>query len=295
MDPNELSRIVSARRAEQAARERRSPPESVRLGTLISTVMDGARWRGQNAFPSSQMWSDEVERVFGFGLSQDQFGVYLPRLRGRWNQFESALAELRVAFYLHRNQFRIKTWEPYGARGVRGEGEFSIAGPSGVPVFVEVKSPGWEGEVSEEEIRRGRLEQPKNLYCEARAVAPWMKIQFAIEKAYKKFRSDGRNLLVVADDLFVGLQLATEMHVGMALYEPHTMGCFTGGLYEKLGGVGVFWVENNGQEIWYEMRMYLNPCAIASCSIPEDMSVAFNGEFSASPQDQPLESPHSMV
>lgn len=283
MDPNELSRTILARRAEQAARERRSPPDDVRIGTLLSTVMDGACWRGQNAFPSSQLFSDEVERVLAFALAQDRFAVYLPRLRGRWNQFESALAELRVAFYLHRNQFRINKWDPPGGRGVRGEGEFSVGGPSGVLVFVEVKSPGWEGEVSEEERRAGRLEQPKHLYCEGRAVAPWRVVQSAVEKAYKKFRSDAPNLLIVADDLFVSLQHGTDMEAGLALFEPRTNGCFCERRYENLGGLGMFWIEQNGRQIWYAMRLYLNPHALPRCAVPEDMSRAFFAQGSTSP------------
>src|SRR5208282_3828461 len=156
INPDELRKTIAKRRAEQSVRERKSPPDGVRIGPLVSAVMDGARWRGQNAFPSSQLWSDEVEKVFAFAVAHGQFGTYLPRLRGRWKEFGSALAELRVAFYLDRNQFRVAGWEPVGARGVRGEGEFLVTGPSGISTFVEVKSPGWEGELSQEERISGR-------------------------------------------------------------------------------------------------------------------------------------------
>ena len=245
--------------------------------------MDGAAWRGKNAFPSSQVFCDEVERLLAFALAQDRFAAYLPRLRGRWNQFESASAELRVAFYLHRNQFRVKKWEPPGARGVHGEGEFSVAGPSGVLVFVEVKSPGWEGEVSEEERRSGRLEQPKHLFCEARAVGPWWKVQRAVEKSYKKFCADAPNLVIVSDDLFVSLQYGTDIEAGLALYEPRTKGCFSDNRYQNLGGLGIFWMERNGREIWYDMRLYLNPYASPCCTIPVDMSRAFFGQDGTPP------------
>lgn len=149
LGPDELSRQIATRRAELSVRERKSPPDGVRIGTLVSSVMDGAQWRGRNAFPSSQLWADEVERVLSFTVARGQFDMYLPRLRGRWKEFASALAELRVAFYLDRNQFRVTGWEPIGAQGTKGE--FLVTGPSRISTFLEVKSPGWEGELSDEE------------------------------------------------------------------------------------------------------------------------------------------------
>jgi hypothetical protein len=247
--------------------------------------MDGAQWRGQNAFPSSQHWADEVERVFAFAVARDRFGAYLPRLRGRWKEFTSALAELRVAFYLDRNQFRVTGWEPIGARGVRGEGEFLVTGPSGISTFVEVKSPGWEGELSQDERIGGRKNQPKHLYCEARAVGPWERVQFEVEKAYKKFIPGKPNLLVIADDLFVSLEHATDLQMGMALYEKRNNACFSDNKYENLGAVGAFWPVNDGREIWYELKLYVNANVLKSSSVPEDMRLAFEDPTLASSQD----------
>jgi len=278
MEPDQLRKLIAVRRAEQSARERNSPPDGVRIGPLISAVMDGAHWRGQNAFPSSQLWSDEVERVFAFAVSRGQFGIYLPRLRGRWKEFASALAELRVAFYLDRNQFRITEWGPVGGRGVRGEGEFLARGPSGISTFVEVKSPGWEGELSQEERTGGRKKQPKYLHCEARAVAPWERVQFEVEKAYKKFIPENPNLLVIADDLFVSLEYATDLQMGMALYEQRNNGCFASNKYENLGAVGAFWPVSNGRAVWYEMKLYINAHALKTSAIPDDMRLAFEDE-----------------
>jgi hypothetical protein len=147
-------------------------------------------------------------------------------------------------------------------------------------VFVEVKSPGWEGELSDTERAAGRTRRPKYLHAEARAIAPWERIQFAVKKAYKKFSSDRPNLLVIADDLFVSLQHGTELHVGQALYGTLDGGCFTNSTYENIGGVGIFWVEQNDREIWYEMRLFINPYALRSTSLPTDMQLAFRGQSS---------------
>jgi DNA-directed RNA polymerase subunit RPC12/RpoP len=274
--------------------------------------MDGAVWSGQDEFPSSQLWADEVERVLAFTVAQGQFPRYLGALRGRKNQFESALLELRVAFFLHRNSFKIVGWEPVGNGG--NKGEYLVQGPSGTATFVEVKSPGWESELFEEELifeyecrdcgakfekilnsaggkvtckscqsprvakrKAGRLSEPKHLNFEARAVAPWTAIQFAVGKAYKKFASDTPNLLIIADDLFVSLQHGTDLIAGMALYEG-THACFVDKKYENTGGVGIFWIENDGRQIWYEMRLFLNPNAQAVTMLPDDMRLGFHGQ-----------------
>ena len=66
--------------------------------------------------------------------------------------------------------------------------------------------------------------------------------------------------------------------VGMALYDTGTSGCFTNQAYENLGGVGIFWVENDGRQIWYEMKLFLNPHALRSIMLPDDVRLGFHGE-----------------
>lgn len=276
MGPDELRKIILDRRASDEARARKCPPDNVRIGPLTATAMDRARWRGQNEFPSSQHLADEVERVLSFATTQAQFARYLGPLRGSKSQFDSALLELRVAFFLRRNQFEIIQWEPVGSDAHRGE--YLIQGPSRVSTFVEVKSPGWEGELSTEERRAGRLRQPKDLYCEARSVAPWQSIQFAVHKAYEKFAPSTPNLLIIADDLFLSLAHSTNIHAGMALYEKHNNGCFTDEKYANLGGVGIFWIENDGRRIGYEMKLFLNPYALTSTGLPADIRLGFHGK-----------------
>jgi hypothetical protein len=229
----------------------------------------------QDQFPSSQLWADEIERVLSYAHAQGKFDEYLGALRGNASQRDSAIAELRVAFYFHRNQHPVIQWKPIGADG--NEGEYLIRAPGPENVFVEVKAPGWEGELSEQERKAGRAKQEKHINAEARAIAPWERIQFSIDKAYKKFLPATKNLLVVADDLFVGLQHGTDLQASMALYSKHHDGRFTDRRCERLGGVGLFWVENDGKEIWYEMRLFLNPHCLASVALPETFVQAFHG------------------
>ncbi|HLW78363.1 MAG TPA: hypothetical protein VKU44_02090 [Terriglobia bacterium] len=91
--------------------------------------------------------------------------------------------------------------------------------------------------------------------------------------------------MIIADDLFVGLQHGTDVAAEMALYEKRSQGCFTDERYANLGGVGIFWIENDGQRICYEMRLFLNPHALPSTLLPDDMRLGFRGHEGAKPDD----------
>jgi len=250
-----------------------APPTSVRLGPLGLAIANGARWLNDDEYPAWQQYADELERLATFVIREGQFDSYLGRLQGRRNERDSALAELRVAFHFDANGFRITQWRPVGADAT--EGEFAVAGPSGTGTFVEVKSPGWEGELSDEEKRKGRTRLPKYLPFEGRAVAPWERIQFSVKKSYKKLTPTRPNLLIIADDLFVSLRHGTEMHAGQALYEARSNGCFAGSKFQNLGGVAIFWEEDVGA---YYMKLFLNRFALPSTSLPDDMRARFGGQ-----------------
>lgn len=204
---------------------------------------------------------------------QVQFEHYLSSLNGRKRQRDAALAELRVAFYLHRNTFRVSDWRPIRMNG--REGEYLVRGPVGTDVFVEVKGPTWQFELSDEELRQGRQHKPKDLSFEVRDVEHIKTIQFEVEKAYGKFAPGVQNLLVISDNLFVSLKFGLDHFVMTALYDLCRDGCFVTDKYRNLGGVGIFWTEYEGDEIWYEMRLFLNPHA--NVPLPDDLALGFRG------------------
>lgn len=282
LNRDELIKEIERGRAEHAARDAqmKGPPADVRLGPLTLAVLNSARWKEQDQYPAFQVYADECETLLEFSRGQGQFDRYFGDLTASIRQRNAALAELRVACHLEQNGFEIVEWKPVGQ--APKEGEFLILGSSGVKTFVEVKGPSWQSELSDEEIKAGRTKQPKHLYLEGRAIAPWEAIQFAVGKAYEKFAPDTSNLLVIADDLFVGLQHGTEMMAWMALYEKHYQGRFTVPDYEKLGGAGVFWMEPSGDQVRYEMKLFLNPFALAA-PLPDDLVEAFNGQVLTSP------------
>jgi hypothetical protein len=228
----------------------------VRLGPKASAIYDGAQWAG-GGYPSHQMFADELECLLEFAASGGVLSMYSKELRGRANQRDSALEELRVGKLLSDSGFPVVEWRPVGL--APKEGEFVVRGEDGIGIFVEVKSPGWEGEVSEAERAAGRLVEAKYSGHEAFYGNGGAKVEFAIEKAYPKFHPANHNLLVIADDLFVPLGIASSLWAGDALY--WDKGKFSDNTYENLAGVGFLVKQQKNYRTWSEMKLFLNPHA----------------------------------
>jgi hypothetical protein len=240
------------------------------LGPFTAKVVAAAEWSSRHLkCPSSEKWAEEFERVFAFANGQSQFVNYFSRLTKSYSQFDSSLAELRIAYHLDQNGFPVVRWEPVAASG--NAGEFVIrAGAS--DVFVEVKSPGWESELEPAEIAAGRARQPK-YQDQGGSVEPWKAIRFAITKAYKKFDTGVPNLLVIADDLFVPLEIALDMYAERALYSRD--GYFADSSCEKLGGIGIFWVTSDSEAVRHHMKLYENKSALPTAKLPDDLLARF--------------------
>jgi hypothetical protein len=176
-------------------------PRHLRIGPYLRTVAANAKWRTADEFPSCQEWADEVEKVLAFLDSQDQFERFLPRLSARKGERDGALAEAFVGFFFARNGFRILRWEPVVIQD--RPGDLEVQWDTTAPIFVEVKGPGWESELSPSERSQGRASQPKYIDTEARWMAPAEKFRYAVTKALPKLGIERPNLIVIADDLFV--------------------------------------------------------------------------------------------
>lgn len=266
---------------------------AVQLGPLTARVCAAARWRGQDQFPAWQVWADEIERVLSFAHSCAQFDRFFKRLTASRTQRDEALQELRAAFFFDRSGFPATSWEPPGAGGLLGE--FCLRTPDLADIFVEVKSPGWESELTAQEIKAGRAKIEKYPGIEARPVAPWRNIRFAIRKAYSKFSSAQPNLLVIADDLFVNLtEWGGNLPAGMALFANHNtldgeLGYFLSNKFENLGGVGLFFARGSDRQIHYVFKLHVNPRALPSTRLPQEFIYAFDAvriNLTRSPKEQ---------
>ena len=177
------------------------PPTNVRLGPRTRKALEGAAWRNASKYPAHQPWADELEQLLAFLEAQAALDKFLPRLQAREREMQAALAEARAGFFFCRNGFRILGWAPEEVSGRPGDLEIQWLDTE--PIFVEVKAPGWESELTQRERLGSRKDLPKNINLEPRAIAPHERVVYAVLKALPKFAENRANLVVVHDDLFV--------------------------------------------------------------------------------------------
>ena len=131
--------------------------------------------------------------------------------------------------------------------------ECCIKDGAGGEIFCEVKSPGWQGQLTTEEIQSGRAKRAKySKSGEPRYVAPYKNIRKTIDKGYNKFLSDRQNLLIIIDNLFEPLSMRPQFNSELGREIPWNIyialcnsnddlyggkGCFRTETYENLGGI----------------------------------------------------------
>ena len=125
------------------------------MGLLTRRLKSESNWRDK--YPAWQVYADECEHLLEFLLAKGKLDHYWPRLCSKKQQRDETLNEIRVAYYLDSVGYSVVAWEPVDVPGANVE--FSVASNTGGPVLVEVKSPGWEAELSDEERRGGRAKQ----------------------------------------------------------------------------------------------------------------------------------------
>jgi hypothetical protein len=192
-------------------------------------MANDAKWRRLDEFPSHQRLADELEKLLRFADEIGCFKPLLPRLRGDARDRSAVLGELLSAFYLHRRGFEILGRDPVGKNGKVGDWSIGLRGEP--PLFVEVKAPDWEAELSEAERNQGRKALGKYVDLEARSVAPFEVLMDVIGRnASPKLLPNAPNLIVTADNLFVSI-------VGMPYLEHRFREWFARPEFRNVGGV----------------------------------------------------------
>ncbi len=235
----------------------------VNLGFLTAHLKEEARWTDE--YPAWQAYADECERLLEFLQSHHQLDRFWPRLRAKKQQRDEALNEIRVAHFVHSAGYPIIAWEPIDAPGFNVEFAASV-GPTS-KVFFEVKSPGWESELNDEERKRGRTQQPKHIHLAARWADPIGVIRTTVEKARPKFSGTSPTLVVISDDCFVSLGNWGWGPLQMALLQKslaYGEGLFHQAKYENIGGVCLFWLSdvNSTNGVQFSSVCMANPNAM---------------------------------
>jgi hypothetical protein len=236
------------------------PPRSVNLGDLTRRILERAVWSKQSLFPAHQPWADDFERLLGLAADHGVLEALFPRLIAR--EYEGVIAELRVAYFLSRLGFTLSSWQPVAVVG--RPGDLEIVAPDGSHIFVEVKGPGWESELSAEEIDLGRQREPKFIDLEARAVDSIGPTLRAIDKALPKLSPDRSNVVAIAENLYI-----SPVDLPREWLQAEVDRCLADPIRAAVSGVLLLAVDLPGPEVRYrsyfsEIHVRRDACPVAS-------------------------------
>jgi hypothetical protein len=246
--------------------------EEGKLGLLTRRLKSESNWRDK--YPAWQVYADECEHLLEFLLAKGKLDHCWPRLCSKKQQRDETLNEIRVAYYLDSVGYSVVAWEPVDVPGANVE--FSVASDTGGPVLVEVKSPGWEAELSDEERRGGRAKQEKYMGIEARAAGPIQVIRRTVEKARPKFSGKAPAPVVISDDCFVSLGSWGWGPMQMALTQSSLGwgdGLFRDPKYSNIGAVCLFWITRvtNREGLRWGSLCMPNPNARPTAALPAEL------------------------
>lgn len=238
---------------------------------VFDTVFSKPKWHGKDEFPSCAEWKNEVNMWLLFVQDRGQLERYAPRLNDSKTRRDEALAEI-VSAYVAEVQlgYPVIAWEreTIGGRDV----DFVIHDKDAGDIFCEVKSPGWESEISQEERLGGRKDLPKYINRDGRSIAPWQNVRYAIGRAYPKFLPTCKNLVVLYNDLFVPI-LSIPLNIDIALFDDSRIGYggekgyFTDKTFENVGGILFIDCQLPAAGITYRKRFVANPNAKETFSL----------------------------
>jgi hypothetical protein len=249
-----------------------------RLGPVARKLLNPDAWTG--GYPGPETYSRELDALLHYANQRGYLGRFSPNLESIDRQRDKALNELRIAYLFEHLGFSIQQWDPPGAN--RKIGEFIMVSPEGQPVFVELKSRGWESELTDAQKQAGLARSTKWNVWRGGAIGNWRAVHECIKapNCYPKFLPTCPNLLVIADDLRVPLA-ATDFHVEAALYGEAQFyeedGYFTTSRFENLGGLATFNSSTDGRAMEYEISVYENPMALSATKVAQSI-LALRGE-----------------
>ena len=217
-------------------------------------------------------WKKEINKWLVFIKNKGELKRFIPRLTKMNNsKRDEALVEISSAYLLENElNFVVIGWEVPTKNNKNVD--FVIEKKAN-EIFCEVKSPGWEGELSKKELMGGRKDQPKYKHLEWRSFAHWRNIRYAIKKAYPKFLSNCKNLVIIQDDLWVNiLDFPTDIQIEIALFEDQSVynnekGYFVNSDYENVGGI-LFIDINPTNSKKYKIKFFPNENSKIPFAIP---------------------------
>jgi hypothetical protein len=248
---------------------------ALRLGPIARKLISPDKW--SDGYPGPEAYVKELDILLKFADEKSAcLQRFRPNIEARDKQRNKALSELRLAYLLENMGFPITAWDRPGAGNKIGE--FLLDSPEKISIFTEIKSPGWESELSKEQIAAGRADQPKYIGLQGGAVGNWRPVHrcIAADNCYPKFTNNQPSLLIVCDDLMLPLHESLH-HVEGAVYGTKAQfeedGYFTTNRFENIGGLGVFYPVSTGARdgLEYRLIVYENHCALPATKLPPSL------------------------
>ena len=229
-----------------------------------------------NSDIKNDSWKNEIEKWLLYINNKGELNRFFPRLTKMNNRkINEALAEISSAYLLESIlNFKVTDWEvpTISDKNV----DFTIDLNS-KEVYCEVKAPTWQGELSKKEKLGIRKTQGKYIKNEVRFFGHWKNINYAIKKAYPKFLSNCKNLVIINDDLWLNiLDFPNDTQIKIALFNDSVAygglkGAFVNRDYEKVGGVFFININPSSQESIYKYKFVENPNALKRYNLPSNI------------------------
>lgn len=234
-------------------------------GTLLRNLASEAKWVREGDYQLADCYASEIEDTLRFLDGAGQFGRFLPRLTDDLRAFNAALAEVRAARVFDELGFRITNWEPPSPTG--NPGDLEVTWPPSTAIFVEVKGPDWQSELSPSELRGERKGRGKWVDLEGRSVSPTDSAFDVIRRnALKKFTGLRPNLVVIVDDLFVSPAQAR------GVIDEKVVEFFREPDVAVLGGILFITLDYVNGQIRYFVNFYENSQPLPTCQLPAGAS-----------------------
>jgi len=222
-------------------------------------------------------WKNEIEKWLLYINNKGELNRFLPRLtKIDSRKINEVLAEISSAYLLESIlNLKVTGWEVPTSSDKNVDFTIDL---NSEEVYCEVKSPSWQSELSKKEKLGIRKAQGKYKKNEVRFFGHWKNIRYAIKKAYPKFLSNCKNLVIINDDLFVGiLDFPTDTAIKIGLFNNGiaygaTKGIFINRDYENIGGVLFININPTSRKKIYKYKFFTNPNALKSYNLNDNVA-----------------------
>lgn len=212
-------------------------------------------------------WKNEIEKWLLYINNKGELDRFIPRLtKMDSRKINEVLAEMSSAYLLESIlNLKVTGWEMPTSSDKNVDFTIDL---NSEEVYCEVKSPSWQSELSEKEKLGNRKVQEKYKKNEVRFFGHWKNISYAIKKAYPKFLNNCKNLVIINDNLFVGiLDFPNDTAIRIALYNNSIAyggikGAFINNDYENIGGVLFININPSSKRKVYKYKFVENPNAL---------------------------------